>query len=43
MYSAGNSYGFKIKDQTETGSGAQQQFNSKEASGNTAQVVLTFG
>ena len=35
MYS-GSNYGFKIKDQTENGSGFEQQFDSDEAGLNHA-------
>jgi hypothetical protein len=42
MYDSGSSNGFLIRDASESGSGREQQFHSREKGENTAQLILTF-
>jgi hypothetical protein len=42
MY-AGSNYGLKVKDQSENAAGFEQQFDSREASTNRPELVVTIG
>ena len=42
MYSS-TDRGFKVKDQAEDGAGFEQQFDSREASTNLPELVVTVG
>ena len=42
MYATSN-HGFKLQDASENGAGVEQQFDSKEASINRPELILTFG
>ncbi len=42
MYS-GSNYGFGVRDQTENGPGAEQQFDTRESGANLPQLVVDFG
>jgi hypothetical protein len=43
MYAAGANHGFLIRDASESGGGAEQQFHSREKGESMPQLVITFG